>query len=161
MRKKQCRKCPWLVSTDPLEIPGGYRVELHEALRSTIAEKDAIDLGGPLRMMACHESQVGAEAPCVGWIDHQLGRGGNLKLRLAAARRPDLLDYELIGEQREAFEDTLPSSARVDSVEVRPQPTIEIASTRQPTRKAWAVAETVDGGEAELVRPFTSGLLKD
>jgi hypothetical protein len=58
--------------------------------------------------MACHETPVGREKPCVGWLNHQLGVGNNILLRFAARSRPELHDFETIGEQHERFEDTLP-----------------------------------------------------
>ena len=49
--RKQCKKCPWRVSTNPREIPGGYCEKKHAALSKTIAEPGAINLGGALRVM--------------------------------------------------------------------------------------------------------------
>jgi hypothetical protein len=110
MPRKQCRKCPWKISTDPREIPNGYCEAKHANLKRTIANPG--DLrgigGGTLRMMACHEFPEGAEKPCVGWLAHQLGPGNNIALRLAAARGQIDTDFELDGEQHETFEDTLP-----------------------------------------------------
>ena len=101
-RRKQCAKCPWKVSTDPSEIPNGY-----EALESTIADPGRV---GPLgSMMACHETPVGAEKPCVGWLANQLGPGNNIGLRLAVAHGRVDADFELDGEQHLRFEDTLPA----------------------------------------------------
>ena len=87
--RKQCTKCPWKVSTDPRDIPGGYCVEKHANLARTIATPGEVMLGGVLRIMACHETTGGRELPCVGWLVHQLGPGNNIPLRLAArdARR--------------------------------------------------------------------------
>ena len=62
----------------------------------------------PLRMMACHESAVGREMPCVGWLHQQLGVGNNLALRLAVMRGKVDGDVETVGPQHERFEDTLP-----------------------------------------------------
>ena len=58
--------------------------------------------------MACHETPVGAELPCVGWLAHQLGPGNNLPLRFAARQGQISTDFELDGEQHETFEETLP-----------------------------------------------------
>jgi hypothetical protein len=104
--RKQCEKCPWKKSTDPFDIPHGYDPEKHAALRDTIARD--VRIGGELRVMACHESAVGAEEPCVGWLVNQLGPGNNIGLRLACAA--GLVDHnvETVGEQHERFEDTLP-----------------------------------------------------
>lgn len=37
-RVRQCKACPWKVSTDPHDIPNGYDVDLHKNLACTIAE---------------------------------------------------------------------------------------------------------------------------
>lgn len=105
---RQCRKCPWKTSTDPREIPNGYCAVKHAALAGTIARPGSVaGLGGPLRMMACHESALGADRVCVGWLSHQLGPGNNIGLRLAAmsGRFGEIV---LDGEQHETFEATLP-----------------------------------------------------
>lgn len=106
--RRQCQKCPWRVDVDPRDIPNGYCEKKHAALRSTIARPGYVQLGGALRMMACHESKPGREIACVGWLAHQLGPGSNIGLRLAAIRDKKLTDFELVGEQHETFEDTLP-----------------------------------------------------
>jgi len=106
-RRKQCAKCPWRVDVDPNDIPNGYSRELHAGLACTIAEPGAIRVGA-LRMMACHESKVGKEKPCVGWLANQLGPGNNIALRICALRDKSLANFRLVGEQHERFEDTLP-----------------------------------------------------
>lgn len=106
-KRKQCAKCPWRVDVDPNDIPNGYCPKKHAALRDTIAEPGAL-VAGPLHLMACHESPVGREIPCVGWLANQLGPGNNIALRLAACAGRIDTDFELVGEQHERFEDTLP-----------------------------------------------------
>jgi hypothetical protein len=44
----------------------------------------------------------------VGWLAHQLGPGNNIGLRLAVISGRIDVNFELIGEQHETFEDTLP-----------------------------------------------------
>jgi len=105
--RKQCTKCPWKVSTDPRDIPGGYCVEKHANLARTIATPGEVMLGGVLRIMACHETTGGRELPCVGWLVHQLGPGNNIPLRLAA-RDGRYGDVRTVGPQHATFEDTLP-----------------------------------------------------
>ena len=107
MTRRQCSKCPWKVSTDPYEIPNGYSVEKHHALSSTIAHPVDVSaiFSEELRIMACHETH---KLPCVGWLVHQLGRGNNLALRMAAmAGRLDT-DVETVGQQYQCLEDTFP-----------------------------------------------------
>lgn len=108
-RTRQCRKCPWKVSTDPHEIPHGYDIERHKALSSTIASPGSIcGLGAPMHAMSCHEHPPGAEVYCVGWLMHQLGPGNNIPLRIAMRECENLRDVVLGGEQHDRFEDTLP-----------------------------------------------------
>lgn len=110
-RDKQCKACPWKVSTVPDEdIPGGYCETKHRNLKRTIAKPgDTSFLAGEegIRMMACHESTGSKNRPCVGWLVHQLGIGNNIRLRLRAldGRFGEL---ETFGEQHKRFEDTLP-----------------------------------------------------
>jgi len=111
-REVQCSKCPRKKSTNPHDIPHGYSAEKHRQLQRTIAEPD-VDLRlvkgrlGEIRVMACHESPVGDEAHCVGWLMNQLGEGNNIPLRLVMMRY-DLSQVKLVGEQHDCFEDTLP-----------------------------------------------------
>jgi Family of unknown function (DUF6283) len=104
-RTKQCAKCPWRKSTDPNEIPNGYSKRLHRNLKGTIAEHGTLNLG-QLRAMACHESKLGEETHCIGWLANQMGPGNNIGLRFQMMRY-DLSGVELIGEQHETFEETL------------------------------------------------------
>ena len=108
-RTRQCKACPWKKSTVPeLDIPGEYCEQKHQALRGTIAEPGKIpDNLTSLRVMACHEHDVGAEQPCVGWVLHQLGPGNNIGLRLLA-RDGRFSKLRTVGPQHERFEDTLP-----------------------------------------------------
>jgi hypothetical protein len=107
MSRRQCKKCPWRVDVDPNDIPHGYCPTKHRNLKDTIARDGEINLHH-LRMMACHESKPGKELPCVGWLANQLGPGNNIGLRLKVRKNPELADFELVGEQHETFEDTLP-----------------------------------------------------
>lgn len=105
--RKQCQKCPWKKPTDPYNIPHGYDVDKHRALKSTIAEPGALRPEA-LSMMVCHETPVGRELPCVGWLMNQLGPGNNIRLRLAAMAGRINGNVRTVGEQHACFEDTLP-----------------------------------------------------
>jgi hypothetical protein len=110
VRTRQCKACPWKKSTRPTrDIPGGYCATKHARLESTIAEEHNFSalVSGTLRLMACHESQTGADYPCVGWLVHQLGPGNNMALRFLA-RDGRFRDLKTVGPQHETFEDTLP-----------------------------------------------------
>jgi len=107
--RRQCAKCPWKKDTDPHDIPNGYCETKHARLSSTIATPaDIGGMGGSLRMMACHETTSEKELPCVGWLEHQLGAGNNLGLRLAVMHGHVDANIETVGEQHDCFEDTLP-----------------------------------------------------
>lgn len=107
-RTKQCAKCPFKKSTNPLEIPNGYDVELHEKLlRDTIAT-DTIESLTQQKAMACHESKIGKEEFCVGWLWNQLRQGNNIGLRIKMIGCENLNELQVLGEQHDSFEDTLP-----------------------------------------------------
>lgn len=112
--RKQCKLCPWRTDVDPYDIPNGYCSTKHAALSNTIAGEPLASIGGQLRMMACHETKLGKELPCVGWLANQLGPGNNIGLRLAVCSGENLADFELVGEQHERFEDTLPDDMEHD-----------------------------------------------
>lgn len=107
MTRKQCAKCPWRKDVDPHDIPNGYCEVKHANLKSTIAEPGSIRdlLGGTMRAMACHESKLGKEAPCVGWVLHQLGPGNNIALRMQALDGR-FKGWRAVGEQHETFDAT-------------------------------------------------------
>ena len=108
-RTTQCLKCPWRKDVNPFEIPDGYSIERHRALKDTIATPG--DLSNafsdePMRVMACHETQ---DAHCVGWLVNQLGDGNNLGLRIVMRGCPNLHRLRTIGEQHATFDETVPS----------------------------------------------------
>lgn len=110
MPRKQCAKCPWRKDVDPNDIPNGYSCKLHASLKNTIAEPGVLTVGA-LRIFACHETQVGKDLPCVGWLVHQLGPGNNLPLRLAVMSGRIDGNVKTVGPQHERFEDTLPKGS--------------------------------------------------
>lgn len=102
-KRRQCKQCPWKVSTDPRKIPRGYSKEKHCALARTIAKPgDVSRIGEPLHIMACHDAD---KLPCVGWLANQIGPGNNIQLRLKARAYGE---FQTVGKQHERFEDTLP-----------------------------------------------------
>jgi len=107
--RRQCKHCPWKKGVNPFDIPGEYDPEKHKGLENTIATGAEV-LGSPLRLMACHESPVGDEKPCVGWLVNQLGPGNNLGLRLKVMSGKIDANVKTVGPQHETFEQTLPST---------------------------------------------------
>lgn len=116
-RLRQCEKCPWKVTTDPNDIPNGYDVEKHRALKSTIAKEGDFR---PTNAFGCHEHDPGDEAYCVGWLMNQLGPGNNIGLRIQMLRCENIGLAQLDGDQHLRFEDTLPSNSSPAPREVGP-----------------------------------------
>lgn len=108
-RTEQCSKCPWKTSTNPHEIPNGYSEEKHKNLSGTIAKEGDLSClaGGPQRTMACHETH---DAHCIGWINHQIGPGNNIGLRMNLMSCSNISEMKTHGPQHERFEDTLPEN---------------------------------------------------
>ena len=64
--------------------------------------------------MACHESPVGEESHCVGWLINQLGPGNNIPLRMDMMKCENVKDIQLVGEQHSSFSETLGEMKEVD-----------------------------------------------
>ena len=109
-RTAQCAKCPWLLGSDPHQIPNGYCETKHQALVGTIATPGDLReaLSPELRSMACHETD---DAHCIGWLVNQLGVGNNIGLRLHMMSCSNSEKIRTRGEQHLRFEDTLPNRA--------------------------------------------------
>lgn len=106
-RTKQCKKCPWKVSTNPHDIPDGYCELKHANLSKTIAEPGRLNLGR-MNVMACHHSTGSDHMYCVGWLHNQLGVGNNIGLRISMMKCENIKDMKVYGEQHKRFEETLP-----------------------------------------------------
>lgn len=146
-RTHQCKKCPWKVSTNPHEIPGGYCETKHRNLESTIS-KDPISemFSGIINVMACHHSEPGREEHCVGWIYNQLGVGNNVALRMKMRNCENIFDLRVVGPQHELFEDTLPKGPEVfewtlDSI----MPFGKYKKCRIKEVPSWHLIEFLDG----------------
>lgn len=106
IRVKQCKLCPWKVSTDPHKIPDGYCEIKHANLKDTIS--GGLQSLRAVKAMACHHSEGNDNMYCVGWLNHQLGIGNNIGLRLRMMHCENIGEMRVIGEQHQKFEDTLP-----------------------------------------------------
>ena len=102
----QCAKCPWKRDVDPHTIPNGYNAARHAALASTLRTGPESLRGGSI--MACHETPVGKELPCVGWLINRLGPGNDMGLRLALLTGRVDGNVRTVGPQHETFAGTLP-----------------------------------------------------
>ena len=62
-----CPTCPWRLDQDARSIPN-FSLDLAEKLAATCpdARNMGPDFGAAL--FACHQSKVGAEVPCAGWL---------------------------------------------------------------------------------------------
>lgn len=107
-RTKQCSKCPWKTSTNPHDIPDGYCELKHKNLSSTIATEGEYKPSSTLSVMACHHSKDGFEQHCIGWLNHQLGIGNNIMLRIKMRNCENIGEIKTYGKQHKTFEDTLP-----------------------------------------------------
>jgi hypothetical protein len=106
VRTKQCKRCPWKVSTNPFDIPDGYCPIKHRNLASTIATPGDLRISGSA--MACHHSNGSDQMYCVGWLHNQLGIGNNIGLRLMMRNCENIGQLKVVGKQHQRFEDTLP-----------------------------------------------------
>lgn len=106
-RVHQCSKCPWKKSTNPYEIPNGYSVEKHKALKETVASYPLESLK-QTKAMACHESE---NDYCLGYLMNQLGRGNNLRLRIKFIACSNIDQVQLYGEQHKTIEETIPEGS--------------------------------------------------
>jgi hypothetical protein len=59
-------------------------------------------------MMACHETPVGREKPCVGWLHNQLTDGDNIVLRYLVVLKRISADFVIDGPQHATLADTFP-----------------------------------------------------
>ena len=102
---KQYKTCPWKLSTTVADIPN-YSVETHEDLWDTIADEtgnaDRIQEKA-ITTMTCHKS---IKSMCVGWLHNQLGKGGNIPLRMQMMFYSNTKKIEIDGEQKDSFDET-------------------------------------------------------
>ncbi len=85
-----CASCPWLGDQDAQDIPH-FSLGLAEQLARTCPDERGMgpDFGAP--MFACHQSKLGGEVHCAGWLAsvghaHPSVRLGIMQGRLDAAR---------------------------------------------------------------------------
>jgi hypothetical protein len=108
---KQCVSCPWRVDCVPDRDIPNYNPELHVGLRAKTIRSGLESLASCSVQMACHYSKPGKQFACAGWIHNQVGSGNNISVRLAVAHGR-LPIPEVVGDQHEAFDDTLPEPRR-------------------------------------------------
>lgn len=115
-RSRQCSGCPWKKTVDPTDIPNGYDPDRQRKLAVTDgggldAFVEAVTTG-IMKVMACHESAVGKEYACVGWLWNQLGVGNNLFLRLRAARGEIPQNLRVYGAQYASVDEMCASAPK-------------------------------------------------
>ena len=109
-RTVQCAKCPWKVSTNPHDIPDGYSVEKHCALKDTIETGLESIYNSSNKVMACHHSNGHDEMYCIGYLNNQLGVGNNIGLRIKFMQCENADKITVKGKQHQNFDDTLPKN---------------------------------------------------
>ncbi|MEG3981834.1 DUF6283 family protein [Microcoleus sp. D3_18a_C4] len=104
---KQCKTCPWKKSAKVADIPN-YNRSKHESLIGTIADEtgNLAGINRPIKIMACHYSEDGAERECIGWLHNQLGSGNHLPLRMQMMFCSNVSEIEIDGEQKDSFGET-------------------------------------------------------
>lgn len=107
-RTVQCSKCPFKRCVNPFDIPDGYSIERHKDLQNTIAT-DKSPISNTIQVMACHNSTSNNMQHCIGWLHNQLGVGNNIALRLHVRSCENIGDMQIVGEQYDKFEDTIPT----------------------------------------------------
>lgn len=103
--RKQCKRCPWKVSTGK-NIPNGFAEDARERLQRMTAVPGSLERTE--RMMQCHETPNEEPLPCVGWLVHQLGSGNNLRLRMAVISGQIDPNVETVGPQHSHPENVVP-----------------------------------------------------
>ena len=101
----QCKLCPWKVSTRG-RIPNGFAFEGEDLEDLFIADPGSYT--GTDMKQQCHETTDDAPLPCVGWLNHQLGIGNNLRLRMEVLCGSIDANVETVGRQHTRISDTLP-----------------------------------------------------
>lgn len=65
--RQPCPSCPWRVDQDATSIPN-FRLALAENLASTCPDARGYGPSWGASMFACHQSKVGEEIICAGWL---------------------------------------------------------------------------------------------
>lgn len=80
--EKPCPSCPWRVDQHAEDIQG-FSLQLAEELASTCPDPRGYgpDFGAPL--FACHQSKIGAEVRCAGWLAKVGHTHPNVRLSVA------------------------------------------------------------------------------
>ena len=107
LQTKQCKTCPWKLSTTVVDIPHYDRTR-HENLIDTIADEtgNLSGINSPIKIMACHHSIDGKEYECIGWLYNQLGSGNHIPLRMEMMLCSNANKIEVDGEQKDTFDET-------------------------------------------------------
>ena len=98
--RRQCRTCPWRADVDPRDIGEGYG-HVDPTMLALMTAEGHRSLVHPSGVATCHAAADDARLPCVGWLAHQLGPGGNLGVRLRVIRGQIDANIETVGPQRD------------------------------------------------------------
>lgn len=64
---RPCPSCPWRVDQDVGDIPN-FSLALAESLAGTCPDERGIGPDFGASFFACHQSKLGSEIPCAGWL---------------------------------------------------------------------------------------------
>lgn len=100
---KQCKTCPWRVEVIPSRDVPNYDPGIYGRMRGTMREGLESMATAEQLIMECHNGK-GQDRSCAGWLHHQLGVGGNIRVRIAVmtGRLPA---PKVLGEQHEDLSD--------------------------------------------------------
>ncbi len=85
--RKPCSSCPWRVDQDASAIPN-FNLDLAESLASTCPDERGYspDFGSP--QFACHQSRMGSEVVCAGWLATNGGAHVQVRMQVIAGQIP-------------------------------------------------------------------------
>lgn len=76
-----CASCPWRLDKDARDIPN-FDLRLAEDLAATCPDARGMGPDYTAKLFACHQSKVGREIPCAGWLAKVGMRHPRVRMRL-------------------------------------------------------------------------------
>ncbi len=82
---KPCSSCPWQIDSVAQDIPN-FDLALAEGLMNCCPDKRGMGPDFGASIFACHQSKVGAEIACAGWLAIVGHRHPSVRLAIMAGR---------------------------------------------------------------------------
>lgn len=82
---KPCAACPWRIDATAQDIPG-FDLALAEGLTATCPDERGMGPDFGASMFACHQSKIGSELCCAGWLAQVGHRHPGVRLAIAFGR---------------------------------------------------------------------------